>query len=167
MTKPFFKPQPVFPEDSQLEIWMREALALAEQSAAEDEIPVGAVVVDLEHKEIIGRGRDQKMALADPTAHAEILAMREAAIKQGDWRLENCILVVTLEPCPMCAGAILMARIPQVIFGAYNPKFGAMGSLGDVTELAKWNHSLLKKGGILESECAAVMQTYFRAHRRK
>lgn len=167
MKKVFFKPPDEFPDREKLDGWMREALALAEESAAEDEIPVGAVVVDLEHDRVIGRGRDRKMTLADPTAHAEMLAMREAAAAQGDWRLENCILVVTLEPCPMCAGAILMARIPQVVFGAYNPKFGAMGSLGDVTALGKWNHRVKSLGGVLESDCAAVMQEYFRKQRRR
>lgn len=145
---------------------MREALALAAESAAEDEVPVGAVVVKLDTGEIIGRGRDRKMILHDPTAHAEIIAMREAAAHLGDWRLEGCALVVTLEPCPMCAGAAIMGRIDAIIYGADNPKFGATGSLLDLPACARWNHSVRIEGGILAEQCGAVLKGYFRAKRR-
>lgn len=145
---------------------MRAALALAAQSAAEDEVPVGAVVVRLADGEIIGRGRDRKMALHDPTAHAEILALREAAAHRNDWRLEGCALVVTLEPCPMCAGAAVMARIDSIVYGAGNPKFGAAGSRMDIPGGATWNHRVQVHGGVMADECGAILTDYFRAKRQ-
>lgn len=146
---------------------MAEALRLAHLAAEEDEVPVGAVVVRTTTGEIIGRGRDQKMRLADPTAHAEILAMREAAAHLGDWRLEGCTLIVTLEPCPMCAGAAIMARLDAVVFGASNPKFGATGSLTHIPSIAGWNHRLPVKGGLLAHECGQVLSDYFRNRRAR
>lgn len=146
---------------------MAEALRLAEESAAEDEVPVGAVVMCTATGEVIGRGRDRKMVLHDPTAHAEILAMREAAAHLQDWRLEGCTLVVTLEPCPMCAGAAIMARIDEIVFGAHNPKFGATGTQVHLPDVARWNHAVAVRGGILAEECGAVLSGYFRAKRRK
>jgi tRNA(adenine34) deaminase len=145
---------------------MVEALRLARLSAEEDEVPVGAVVLHLPTGEIIGRGRDQKMTLHDPTAHAEITAMREAAAHLGDWRLEGCALVVTLEPCPMCAGAAIMARIDAIVYGAENPKFGATGSLFNLPSAARWNHSLRVDGGVMAEECGAALKDYFRGKRR-
>ncbi len=145
---------------------MQAALALAEESAAEDEVPVGAVVVRLSDGQIVGRGRDRKMALHDPTAHAEIIALREAAAERGDWRLEGCALVVTLEPCPMCAGAAIMARTDAIVYGAANPKFGAAGSRMDVPGGAIWNHSVRVSGGLMAEECGAVLTHYFREKRR-
>ncbi len=144
---------------------MQEALELARESAGEDEVPVGAVVVRVSDGTIIGRGRDRKMALHDPTAHAEITAMREAAAALGDWRLEGCALVVTLEPCPMCAGAAIMARIDAIIYGADNPKFGATGTLVNLPADARWNHLVRVEGGVLADECGAVLKDYFRAKR--
>lgn len=144
---------------------MEEALALARDSAAEDEVPVGAVVVRIADGAIIGRGRDRKMALHDPTAHAEISAMREAAAALGDWRLEGCALVVTLEPCPMCAGAAIMARIDRIIYGADNAKFGATGTLVNLPADARWNHHVQVEGGIMAEECGAVLKEYFRLKR--
>jgi tRNA(adenine34) deaminase len=144
---------------------MMQALELARVSAVEDEVPVGAVVVRTQTGEIIGRGRDRKMTLTDPTAHAEIMAMREAAEALGDWRLEGCTLVVTLEPCPMCAGAAIMARLDGVIFGAPNPKFGATGSLVNLPGDARWNHQLPVSGGLMAEECGQVLSDYFRAKR--
>lgn len=144
---------------------MGAALALARQSAAEDEVPVGAVVVRLSDGEIIGRGRDRKMALHDPTAHAEITALREAAAHRGDWRLEGCALVVTLEPCPMCAGAAIMARIDSIVYGAANPKFGAAGTRMDVPGGAVWNHRVRVHGGVMADECGSILTNYFRAKR--
>lgn len=144
---------------------MNAALDLARKSAAEDEVPVGAVVMRIADGAIIGRGRDRKMALHDPTAHAEITAMREAAAALGDWRLEGCALVVTLEPCPMCAGAAIMARIDRIIYGADNPKFGATGSLVNLPVDARWNHQVQLEGGVLAEECGAVLKAYFRSKR--
>lgn len=155
-----------FAEQYDWSIAMREALALAAESAAEDEVPVGAVVVKLDSGEIIGRGRDRKMVLRDPTAHAEIFAMREAAAHLGDWRLAGCVLVVTLEPCPMCAGAAIMARIDAIVYGAENPKFGAAGTLLNLPVDARWNHKVSVRGGVLKDECGAVLKDYFRAKRR-
>lgn len=152
--------------DDQLTAAMKEALRLAADSAAEDEVPVGAVLVRNSDGEIIGRGRDRKMTLNDPTAHAEILAMREAAAALGDWRLEGCVLVVTLEPCPMCAGAAIMARIDAVVYGATNPKFGATGSLVDMPRAASWNHSLAVSGGLMAEECGAILKEYFKRKRQ-
>lgn len=145
---------------------MNEALRLARLSADEDEVPVGAVVVRTQTGEIIGRGRDRKMALADPTAHAEIIAMREAAAVMKDWRLEGCTLVVTLEPCPMCAGAAIMARIDGVVFAATNPKFGAMGSLVNLPSETRWNHQVPVTGGLMAEECGHVLSDYFRRKRK-
>jgi tRNA(adenine34) deaminase len=151
--------------DEQVTDAMAEALRLAGESAAEDEVPVGAVVVRSADGDVIGRGRDRKMALADPTAHAEIIAMREAAAALGDWRLEGCTLVVTLEPCPMCAGAAIMARLDEVIYGASNPKFGATGSLVNLPQDAQWNHRMPVRGGLMAEECGQVLKAYFRAKR--
>lgn len=146
---------------------MAEALRLARESAAQDEVPVGAVVVLTETGEIIGRGRDCKMVQHDPTAHAEILAMREAAAHLGDWRLEGCTLVVTLEPCPMCAGASIMARLDAVVFGATNPKFGATGTQVHLPDAARWNHKLEVRGGVMAAECGQVLSGYFRGKRER
>lgn len=146
---------------------MTEALRLAKESATQDEVPVGAVVIQTATGEIIGRGRDCKMERHDPTAHAEILAMREAASHLGDWRLEGCTLVVTLEPCPMCAGAAIMARLDAVIFGATNPKFGATGTQVNLPEAARWNHPLPVRGGLMAEECGLVLSGYFRAKRQQ
>ncbi len=146
---------------------MVEALKLAHLSADEDEVPVGAVVVMTATGAIVGRGRDRKMLQNDPTAHAEILAMREAAQMLGDWRLEGCTLVVTLEPCPMCAGAAIMARVDGVVFGAENPKFGAMGSLIDIQADVSWNHQLPVVGGVMAEECGRVLTDYFRLKRKR
>ena len=151
--------------DIQWESPMREALELARASADDDEVPVGAVVVRVADGAIIGRGRDRKMTLHDPTAHAEITAMREAAAGLGDWRLEGCALVVTLEPCPMCAGAAIMARIDAIIYGADNPKFGATGTLVNLPADARWNHTVRVQGGVMAAECGAVLTGYFRAKR--
>lgn len=146
---------------------MRLALEEAHLAAQEDEVPVGAVVVRRSDGAVIGRGRDRKMALHDPTAHAEVLALREAAQAMGDWRLEGCVLVVTLEPCPMCAGAAVMARVDEIVYGAANPKFGATGSLIDLPACAPWNHRAQVTGGVLAEECAAVLKSYFRAKRKE
>lgn len=141
------------------ECWMEAALALAREAAMTDEAPVGAVVVRKE--KIIGRGRERKIELHDPTAHAEILAMREAAAKEGDWRLDDCALYVTLEPCAMCAGAALLARVPLIVYGARNMKFGAVETRVRLLDAPQWNHQVASVGGILKAPCAAVLTEFF------
>jgi tRNA(adenine34) deaminase len=150
-------------ETPEAEKWMREALNLARAAAGADEVPVGAVVV--RDGKIIGAGQDRRIELRDPTAHAEVLALRQAAMYLGDWRLEDCTLIVTLEPCPMCAGAALLARVPLVIYGARNPKFGAVETQMQLLAHEGWNHATRTPGGVLEAECAEVMSHYFRAKR--
>jgi tRNA(adenine34) deaminase len=139
--------------------WMREALALARGAATANEVPVGAVVV--RGDVIIGRGRERKIEFRDPTAHAEILALREAAATFGDWRLEDCALFVTLEPCPMCAGAVLLARVPLVVYGARNDKFGAIETHVPLLDYRGWNHEVGVVGGVLEQDCAGVLREFF------
>ena len=139
---------------------MREAIALAEEAAAAGEIPVGAVVVDRETGEILGRGRNRREQDHSPTAHAEILAIEEAARKRGTWRLSGCNLYVTLEPCPMCSGAIINARIDRVVFGAFDEKAGAVSSVQQMFRLP-YNHRPRVTEGLLEDRCAAVLQQFF------
>ena len=139
---------------------MREAIRLAEEAAADGEIPVGAVVMDRETGEILGRGRNRRERDHSPTAHAEILAIEEAAKKRGSWRLSGCNLYVTLEPCPMCSGAIINARIDRVIFGAYDEKAGAVCSVQEMFALT-YNHKPRVTGGLLEEPCARVLQEFF------
>ena len=139
---------------------MREAIALAREAAAAGEIPVGAVVVDRETGEILGRGRNRREQDHSPTAHAEILAIEEAAKKRGSWRLSGCNLYVTLEPCPMCSGAIINARIDRVIFGAYDAKAGAVCSVQEMFALP-YNHKPRVTGGLLEEPCTRLLQTFF------
>lgn len=140
--------------------YMREALTLAEEAAAAGEIPVGAVVTDRETGEIIGRGRNRREQDHSPTAHAEILALEEAARKRGSWRLSGCNLYVTLEPCPMCSGAIINSRITRVIFGAYDEKAGSVVSVQRMFDLP-YNHKPRVTEGLLEYPCAAVLQRFF------
>ena len=144
---------------------MREALVEARAALDSADVPVGAVVLDAQGR-IIGRGRNERERLADPTAHAEIVALREAATASGDWQLSGCSLVVTLEPCVMCAGAILSARIPRVVFGAWDEKAGAAGSVLDVLR----DRSLPIRvdevvGGVLAEECAELLSRFFRERR--
>ena len=142
---------------------MRRALALAEEAAAAGEVPVGAVVA-LDGV-VIGTGRNQPIAAHDPTAHAEIVAMRAAAQSVGNYRLTGATLVVTVEPCLMCVGAMVHARVGTVVYGAAEPKAGALGSTIAAHELASLNHRLVAVGGVLEDECREVMQAFFRARR--
>lgn len=145
-------------------VFMREALTLARQGNDAGEVPVGAVVV--KDGAIIGRGFNQPIGAHDPTAHAEIMALREAAAQQGNYRLPGCTLYVTLEPCAMCVGAILHARIERVVFGAPDPKTGACGSVIDLTAVQKLNHHARFTGGMLAGECGELLKTFF-AGRRK
>jgi tRNA(adenine34) deaminase len=150
-------------EQANYEGWMRAALRMAREAAAADEVPVGAVVVRA--GEVIACARERKVELSDPTAHAEILALREAARVCGDWRLEDCALVATLEPCPMCAGAALLARVPLLVYGAPNEKFGAIVTHVTLLEYARWNHAVETVGGVLADECGSVLREYFAAKR--
>ena len=139
---------------------MREAIAIAQQGLASDDVPVGALVFDPSGK-IIATGTNEREAKSDPTAHAEIVAMRKAA--NNGWRLDNHTLVVTLEPCAMCAGAIAQARISKVIFGAWDTKAGAAGSVWDVLRDPRAIHRVEVESGVLEKECAALLSEFFRS----
>ncbi len=143
---------------------MYEALALAESAGRLGDVPVGAVVVD-ESGAVIGRGFNVREQVADPAGHAEIVAMREAALAVGSWRLDGCTLIVTLEPCTMCAGAIVVARVPRLVFGAWDPKAGAAGSVRDVVRDGRLNHSVEVIPGVLERECGEVLREYFERRR--
>jgi tRNA(adenine34) deaminase len=148
------------------EAWMRRALTVA--AAAPDggpdagDVPVGAVLYDANGVEIAA-ARNEREATNDPTAHAEILALRRGAEVKGSWRLDGCTLVVTLEPCTMCAGALVLARVSTVVFGAWEPKTGAVGSLWDVVRDRRLNHRPEVYGGVLEEECAALLRAFFRS----
>ena len=144
---------------------MEEALALAEAAAAEGEIPVGAVVVDREGR-IIGRGRNRRES-GDPLGHAELIAIGEAARAIGDWRLEGTTMVVTLEPCAMCAGALVNARVERLIFGAYDPKAGFCGTLGNLVQDPRLNHRLDVEGGVEEERARELLQRFFQQLRRQ
>ena len=143
--------------------FMRSALDLAIEAAKRGEVPVGAVVV--KDGAIIGTGFNRPISSADPTAHAEVVALREAAAAQGNYRLPGCELFVTLEPCPMCVGAMLHARIARVIFGAADPKTGACGSVVDLPGVDRLNHHSRFEGGTLGEECGALLKRFF-AERR-
>ena len=143
---------------------MREALALAHQCAASHDVPVGAVVVD-SNGSVLGRGFNQRESLNDPTAHAEVIALREAAAAEDSWRLDDCTLYVTLEPCTMCAGAIVNSRIKRVVYGADEPKTGAAGSLWDVMRDRRLNHQVEIIRGVLADESAQLLQEFFANHR--
>lgn len=152
---------PISPDDTER---MRIALALARDAAEADEVPVGAIVVSPEG-EIVGRARDQRIAAADPTAHAEILALREAGKVLGDWRLEGCELYVTLEPCPMCAGALVLARIRRLVYGADSPKSGAVKTHTRLLEIETFNHQVEVRSGVLADEASALLSQYFQSKR--
>lgn len=143
--------------------WMREALALAQRAESEGEVPVGAVVV--RDGAVIGRGWNRTIALSDPAAHAEILALREAGARAGNYRLPDCTLYVTLEPCAMCVGAMIHARIERLVYGAHDPKTGAAGGRFDLLNLPAHNHRLSCEGGVLADECGSLLQAFFRARR--
>ncbi|RKY86522.1 tRNA adenosine(34) deaminase TadA [candidate division KSB1 bacterium] len=144
--------------------WMEEAFKEAEKAYAEGEVPIGAVVV-LNNK-IIGRGHNQVENLQDATAHAEMIAITAAANHLSSWRLEGASLYVTLEPCPMCAGAIVHSRIQQLIFGCFDPKGGACGSLYNVVQDSRLNHQVEIETGILADRCAAILKEFFTSLRK-
>ena len=145
------------------ERWMRLALVEARAAAAAGDVPVGAVVV--RRGEIIGRGRNRREVDHDPTAHAEVVAIREVSRVTGSWRLDECALYVTLEPCAMCAGAVVLARLPRLIYGADDPKAGACGSVLNVTGCAQLNHRPEVIQGVLDVECAKLLKDFFAARR--
>jgi tRNA(adenine34) deaminase len=146
------------------ERWMAAAIAEARVAEAHGDVPIGAVVVVGD--EIVARGRNERELSHDPTAHAEVLALRDAAAAIGDgWRLTGATLYVTLEPCTMCAGAIVLSRVPRVVFGAYDPKAGACGSVLSVLDRPELNHRPEVVGGVLEPECAELLRAFFRARR--
>jgi tRNA(adenine34) deaminase len=145
------------------ERFMEAALAEARLADERDEVPIGAVVV--REGRIIGRGHNQREMLADPTAHAEMLAITAAASALGDWRLTGCTLYVTLEPCPMCAGAIVLARLARLVYGAEDPKFGACASLYTIPTDPRTNHQLEVISGICAEACGALLQAFFRRQR--
>jgi tRNA(adenine34) deaminase len=142
---------------------MRLALAEAELALSHDDVPVGAVIVHDGH--VVGAGHNERERRQDPTAHAEMIAIRAAASALGSWRLLDCALYVTLEPCAQCAGAIVLARIPRVVFGTLDPKAGAAGSVLDVLAEPRLNHRPSVSGGVLAAECAALLVDFFRARR--
>jgi tRNA(adenine34) deaminase len=141
------------------------ALAEAGLAAAEDEVPVGAVIVSWD-RGLVGQAHNQREALTDPTAHAEMIAITQAAQALGSWRLERCALYVTLEPCPMCAGAVVQARLPLVVYGCTDPKAGACHTLYQITSDPRLNHRAQVVGGVLADRCAAVLSDFFAAKRR-
>ncbi len=144
---------------------MEMALEEAELAAAEDEAPIGAVIVSLQQG-VIARAHNQREQLVDPTAHAEMIAITQAAQALHTWRLENCVLYVTLEPCPMCAGAVIQARLPLVVYGCTDPKAGACDTLYQITTDPRFNHRAQVIGGVLAERCAAVLGSFFTSKRR-
>ena len=144
--------------------FMRLALREAERAYLEDEVPVGDVIVHGEN--IIAAAHNQREQLHDPTAHAEMIAITQAAEALGSWRLDACVLYVTLEPCPMCAGAIIQARIPWVVYGAADPKAGAVDSLFHLLQDARLNHRCQTPAGVLAPECGDILRRFFQEKRR-
>ncbi len=145
--------------------WMKAALAQAKMARAAGEVPVGAVIV--KDGTVVGRGHNQVEGLNDPTAHAEILAIGAAATTLGSWRLEGATLYVTLEPCTMCAGAIVLARVARLVFGARDPKAGACGSLMNVPRDERLNHLVEIESGFMEEECSFLLRSFFEGLRKK
>ena len=140
--------------------WVRLALAEARATDEAEDVPIGAVVVDADGR-VLGRGRNVRELEHDPTGHAEVVALREAGERRGSWRLDGCTLVVTLEPCAMCAGAALLARVDRVVFGAWDDKAGACGSVWDLPRDRRALHRVEVVGGVLEAECAALLLDFF------
>jgi tRNA(adenine34) deaminase len=149
-----------FPRD---EYFMRLAMREAERAMEHDDVPIGAVIVH--EGEVLAAGRNQREERQDPTAHAEVLALREAAEKLGSWRVLDSVLYVTLEPCSMCAGAIVLARVPRIVFGAWDPKAGAAGSVLDILAQPQLNHRPDVSGGLLAEECGALLRSFFAGRR--
>ena len=144
--------------------WMAEALAEARKAAAEGEVPIGAVIVH--EARVVGRGRNARANPPDPTAHAEVLALQEAARALGRWRLTGATVYATLEPCPMCAGALVNARVDRLVYAVSDPKAGAAGTLFDVVRDARLNHRVEVTAGVLARECGELLTEFFRARRK-
>jgi tRNA(adenine34) deaminase len=149
-----------FPRD---EYFMRLALREAERAREHDDVPIGAVIV--QDGEVLATGRNEREERQDPTAHAEVLALRAAAEELGSWRVLDSVLYVTLEPCAMCAGAIVLSRIPRVVFGAWDPKAGAAGSVLDILAQPQLNHRPEVSGGLLAEECGTLLSSFFASRR--
>jgi len=145
------------------EYWMDFAFKEAERAFDKGEIPVGAVII--RKNSIIGKGHNMRETLNDPTAHAEIIAITSAASTIESWRLDDCTMYVTLEPCPMCAGAVLNARIPRVVFGAYDEKAGMCGSVENLCDQNLLNHRAIVKGGVEEAKCRSILNAFFKKAR--
>ena len=145
--------------------WMKEAIAEAKKAEVLGEVPIGAVIV--REGQIVGRGHNLRETSADPTAHAEMIAIREASKTLGAWRLTDCELYITLEPCPMCAGAAVQSRVKRVVFGASDPKAGCAGTLMNLLQEERFNHQTELIGGILQEECGALLTQFFRRLREK
>jgi len=146
------------------EAFMAEALIEARAAAAEGEVPIGSVVVA--EGRIVGRGRNAREARADPTAHAEVLALQEAARSLGRWRLSGATVYATLEPCPMCAGALVNARVDRLVYAVPDPKAGAAGTLFDIVRDARLNHRVDVESGVLAAECGELLREFFRSRRK-
>lgn len=151
---------PFSPRDEQ---WMRLALGEARRALEHDDVPVGAVVVH--DGEVVGAGHNERELRQDPTAHAEMIAIRQAAARLGSWRLLDTVLYVTLEPCAQCAGAIVLGRVPRVVYGTPDPKAGAAGSVLDILGEPRLNHRPQVAGGLLAEECASLLVEFFRSRR--
>lgn len=145
-------------------LWMKQALLQAEKAFAAEEVPVGAIVVH--NGKVIGRGHNQKEQFNDPTAHAEMIAITAAANTLGDWRLNDCYLYVTKEPCPMCSGAIINARIKMIIFGCYDEETGCCGSLYQLCGDPRFKTTIAVKGGVLENDSLSLIQNFFKVRRK-
>ena len=155
----------MMPPTKQHEAWMDLALAEARSALDTGDVPIGAVVVGPDGT-VIGTGRNEREATGDPTAHAEVVAIRQAAAAVGEWRLAGCTLVVTLEPCAMCAGAIVLARVPKVVFGAWDEKAGASGSVFDILRERRLNHWVEVFPQVREAECAKLLTDFFALRRQ-
>jgi tRNA(adenine34) deaminase len=147
------------------EYWMQEAIYAAKEAEAINEVPIGAIVVH--NGKIIGKGYNTRETSLDPTAHAEIIAIRQASVALGAWRLLDCTLYVTLEPCPMCAGAIVQARVPRVVFGTADPKAGCAGTLMNLLQDSRFNHQVEVVEGVMQAECSELLSGFFRNLRKQ
>ena len=157
---------PVELEIAEINAWMQRLLRRAERLGAAGEIPVSAVVLDAEGR-CIGHGSNRREWASDPLGHAELVALRQASLILGDWRLNQCTLIVTLEPCPMCAGALVQARVGQVIYGAHDPKRGGLGSTIDLSKHSSAHHHMKVTGGVMEPEASALLGRWFRQRRQR
>jgi tRNA(adenine34) deaminase len=157
------QPETINNQPASDEVWMEEALRAAQRGLESGEVPVGAVVV--RNDQVVGRGWNRNISNCDPTAHAEIVALREAAVLVGNHRLEDCELFVTIEPCAMCAGALVHARLQRLVYGADDPKAGAVHSVLEVLNHPGLNHRMEVRGGLLAGKCAALMQDFFKCRR--